>query len=243
MVTPAPRDASTVIVARDTAAGVEVYMLRRSSRSKAVPDAYVFPGGTVDRGDRSPQARMRLSGDWRPAEPAFTYTAIRETYEECGVLFSSKPLEPGRLQAARTLMLEGKRSFNETLQDLDVFLDARAVHYFSRWITPPSVPQRFDARFFVASLPDGQIAQADEHETYEGRWIAPLDALEAAERGEIQIVFPTAKHLERLGTFRDVASLLAYADGKTTIPVTPEMRESDDGVTSFFLPPTIESAW
>src|ERR1700674_3246689 len=92
MVVQPPRDAATVIVARNGAAGLEVYMLRRSSKSKAVPDAYVFPGGTVDRGDRSPQARMRLVGTWRPSEPAFTYTAIRETFEECGLLFADTPI-------------------------------------------------------------------------------------------------------------------------------------------------------
>lgn len=237
-----PRDASTVIIARDTEAGLEVYMLRRSSRAPAVPDAFVFPGGTVDRADRSPQARMRLVGEWRPAEPAFTYTAIRETFEECGILFADKPIPVDQLQAARNAMLEGKRSFNETLIDLGVRLDARAIHYFSRWITPPAVPHRFDARFFVAALPEGQIAQVDEFETYDGRWIAPADALEAAKNREIQIVFPTAKHLERLGEFADVAHLLAFADGKTTVPVTPDMRETEEGYV-FSLPPTLENSW
>jgi len=239
---PPPRDAATVIVARDSDAGIEVYMLRRSSNSKAVPDAYVFPGGTIDRGDRSPMARMRLVGDWRPAEPAFTYAAIRETYEECGLLFATSPVDPDRLRGARTRMLEGTRSFNDTLVDLDVRLDAKAIHYFSRWITPPSIPHRFDARFFVAALPAGQIAEADAFETYDGRWVKPAEMLEAGKANEVQIVFPTAKHLERVAGFPDVAGLLQFADAKTTIPVTPETRESDDGAF-FFLPPTIENTW
>jgi 8-oxo-dGTP pyrophosphatase MutT (NUDIX family) len=238
----APRDASTVIVARDSPAGIEVYMLRRSSKSPAAPDAYVFPGGTIDRGDRSPMARMRLTGDWRPAEPAFTYAAIRETYEECGLLFATTAIAAERLREARTAMLEGKRSFNETLLDLDVRLDAKAMHYFSRWITPPSIPYRFDARFFVAALPEGQIAEADAFETYDGRWVKPAEMLEAGTANEVQIVFPTAKHLERLGQFADVAALLKFADAKTTIPVTPDTREGETGAF-FFLPPTIENTW
>jgi len=237
-----PRDASTVIVVRDTSDGIEVYMLRRSSKSKAAPDAYVFPGGTVDRIDRSPQARLRLAGDWRPSEPAFTYTAIRETFEECGLLFADAPIPQERLRQARTAMLEGKRSFNETLVDLGVRLDARAVHYFSRWITPPAIPQRFDARFFVARLPADQVAEADAFETYDGRWVKPLEMIEAAKRKELQIVFPTVKHLERVAGFADAAGLLHHADGKTTIPVTPETREGDDGLL-FSLPPTIENSW
>lgn len=238
-----PRDAATVIVLRDTTDGIEIYMLRRSSKSKAVPDAYVFPGGTVDRIDRSPQARLRLAGAWRPSEPAFTYTAIRETFEESGVLFADAAIPPQKLRSARTEMLEGKRSFAETLIDLEVKLDARAVHYFSRWITPPAIPQRFDARFFVARLPEGQIAEADAFETYDGRWVKPAEMIEAAERKELQIVFPTVKHLERIAQFNDVAGLLHFADGKTTIPVTPETRESDDGTLVFSLPPTVESTW
>jgi 8-oxo-dGTP pyrophosphatase MutT (NUDIX family) len=207
-----PRDASTVLVVRDTSDGIEVYMLRRSSKSPSIPDAYVFPGGMVDRGDRSPQARLSLAGAWRPAEPAFTYTAIRETFEECGLLFADAAIPEARLREARTHMLEGKRSFNETLNDLGVKLDARAVHYFSRWITPSVIPQRFDARFFVARVPPEQV------------------------------VFPTVKHLERIAAFPDVETLLNFADGKTTIPVTPEAREGDEGLL-FTIPPTLENMW
>lgn len=237
-----PRDAATVIIARDAAAGIEVYMLRRSSRSPAAPDAYVFPGGTMDNTDRSPQARLRLAGNFRPSEPGFTYAAIRETFEECGVLFATTPVVVSKLRAARTLMLEGKRTFSETLIDLDVQLDATAVHYFSRWITPAVVPQRFDARFFVARMPEGQIAEVDEFETYDGRWMSPAEAIEAAAAREILVVFPTVKHLERLASFQDVASLLKQADAKNPLPVTPEVRESNDG-TVFSLPPTVENTW
>jgi recombination protein RecT len=235
----APRDASTVIVARDGERGIEVYMLRRSSKSPAVPDAYVFPGGTLDSTDYSPQARMRLAGRWRPAEPAFTFAAIRETFEECGLLYAVGPVEYERLRAARTTMLEGKRTFAETLIDLNVRLDAASVHYFSRWITPPVIPQRFDARFFVARAPDGQVPEADAFETYDGRWVYPADALEAAEKETMQLIFPTIKHLERVGQFATVDELLAFAEKKKTIPVTPDVRPGP----TFLLPPTLENTW
>lgn len=235
----APRDASTVIVARDGNAGIEVYLLRRSSRATAMPDAYVFPGGTLDNGDKSPQARMNLVGEWRPAEPAFTYAAIRETFEECGLLFAVDPIPHDALRAARTRMLKGERTFNETLTDLGTKLDARALRYFSRWITPVSNPHRFDARFFVARAPDQQIAEADELETYDGRWLTPAEALGLVEREEIQMIFPTIKHLERIGTFATVDALFAFAETKTTLPVTPDMRPGP----TFFLPPHLEATW
>ena len=234
-----PRDASTVIVTRDSDAGIEVYMLRRSSRSPAVPDAYVFPGGTIDNNDKSPQARMRIAGQWRPAEPAFTYAAIRETFEECGILFAVKAIPLERLREARSLMLEGKRSFSETLIDLDTQLDARAVRYFSRWITPPVVQHRFDARFFVSRVPAGQIPEADAFETYDGRWIRPADMIAEAQRDAVQLIFPTFKHLERVGQFATVDELLAFADTKKTIPVTPDVRAGP----TFLLPPTLENTW
>lgn len=235
----APRDAATVIVCRDTDQGIEVYLLRRSSNSPAVPDAYVFPGGTISNADKSPQARMRLRGQWRPAEPAFTFAALRETFEECGLLYAAEPIDRERLRTARTEMLEGKRTFSETLLDLNAHLDATAIHYFSRWITPPTIPQRFDARFFVGRCPAGQEAEADAFETYDGRWMRPADAIEAAERKEMQVIFPTLKHLERVGSFATVDDLLAFADTKKTIPVTPDVR---DGY-SFALPPALENTW
>jgi 8-oxo-dGTP pyrophosphatase MutT (NUDIX family) len=210
-----PRDASTVIVCRDTDAGIEVYLLRRGSNSPGFPDAYVFPGGTLDKTDYSPQARMRLDGQWRPAEPAFTYAAIRETFEECGLLFSVEPVEH------------------------DVRLDARAVRYFSRWITPSVNPHRFDARFFVARAPHNQIAEADAFETYDGHWVRPADALQQAENKEIQMVFPTIKHLERISGFANVHDLLAFTETKKTIPVTPEVRPGP----TMHLPPQFEETW
>ena len=234
-----PRDAATVIVCRDGESGIEVYMLRRSSNSPVVPDAYVFPGGTLDDADKSPQARMRLTGEWRPSEPAFTYAAIRETFEECGLLFTVAPVAHDRLREARTRMIERKRSFSETLIDLNARLDASAVRYFSRWITPPVMPQRFDARFFVAALPHGQVAEADAFETYDGRWLRPDDALAAAQREEMQIIFPTIKHLERIGAFATVSELLAFAGTKKTIPVTPDVREGP----TFAIPAALENSW
>jgi 8-oxo-dGTP pyrophosphatase MutT (NUDIX family) len=234
-----PRDASTVIICRDSDAGIEVYLLRRSSRSTMIPDAYVFPGGILDNSDKSPQARMRLTGEWRPAEPAFTYAAIREAFESCGLLYSTAPVAPDLLREARTRMIEGKRTFGETLIDLDARLDATAVRYFSRWITPPVVPQRFDARFFIARVPADQIAERDAVETYDGSWWRPADALAAVERDEMQMVFPAIKHLERIRAYATVNDLFAFADTKKTIPVTPDVRAGP----TFFIPPALENTW
>ena len=173
----------------------------------------MFPGGTIDTTDYSPQARMRLVGHWRPAEPAFTYAAIRETFEECGLLFTITPIDGGSARGPHP-HAEVERSFSDTLVDLDVRLDARAVHYFSRWITPTVNPLRFDARFFVARAPAGQVAEADALETYDGRWVQSRRALAPGRAQRNPDVFPTVKHLERVGQFPDVAALLHFAERK-----------------------------
>ena len=227
------------MIVRDGEAGIDVYMLRRASTTPVIPDAYVFPGGILNDMDKSPQARMRLVGDWRPAEPAFTYCAMRETFEECGILFADEHIAPDTLRAARLRLLAKERTFSETLIDLKVKLDARAIRYFSRWITPAVNPHRFDARFFVARVPLGQTAEPDSMEVYDGRWIRPADALAMGEREELQMVFPTIKHLERIMLFKTVDALLQFADVKKTIPVTPDVREGP----TYVIPPQLEESW
>jgi len=234
-----PMPASTVIIARDVLSKLEVYMLRRSAKSSFVPDVYVFPGGRVDSVDRSPAARMRVTGDTKPMEPAYIYAAARETFEEAGLLFSSKPVDANAMRTARTLLLAGSRSFEQTLDDLKTTVDGLAFRYFSRWITPIAERRRFDARFFVARAPEGQVAEADSFETEDGVWLTPGNALARYTAGTLSMVFPTIKHLERLRAFTDVTALLGYAATKTVVPVLPELH--DDGAIT--MPPAVDGAW
>jgi 8-oxo-dGTP pyrophosphatase MutT (NUDIX family) len=203
-----------VIVARDVAGGIDVYMLRRSATSPAFPDVFVFPGGTVDALDRAAEAREALAGRWRPDDPALTFAAIRETFEESGLLFADAPVAADRLRAARTALLAGNLAFLAVLRALDVRLDAAALHYFARRITPPSATHRFDARFFVARAPADQVAEADAFETADGRWVRPAEMLAAAQRNDVGIASPTARYLERIRDVPTVAALIALADAQ-----------------------------
>lgn len=234
-----PQHASTVIVVRDAPENLEVFMLRRSAKSTFVPDVYVFPGGRVDAVDRSPAARMRVTGETKPLEPAYLYAAARESFEEAGLLFGMGELDPMAVQTARTLLLAGSRSFEQTLDDLRTTVDAGAMRYFSRWITPAIEPRRFDARFFIARAPANQHAEADSFETEDGRWISPAAALAAHARGEFALIFPTIKHLERMMKFATADALLAFAANKSIVPVTPDVRDGPE----FFLPAMLEDAW
>jgi 8-oxo-dGTP pyrophosphatase MutT (NUDIX family) len=101
--------------------------------------------------------------------------------------------------------------------------DPEALVEFSRWITPAEVTVRFDTRFFLAELPDGQTPKVDGEECVEEGWFTPQGALDAYESKEIELVFPTIKHLEQLGAFSSVAELLSYASGREVLPVQPKV--------------------
>ncbi len=112
----------------------------------------------------------------------------------------------------------------EVAEEAGVVLeDPEALLAFSRWITPPQVRIRFDTRFFLAPAPEGADPRPDGAETVDARWYAPRDALEAAERGEIHLVFPTVKNLEQLSAFGSAGELLGWARGREVVPVVPHV--------------------
>jgi 8-oxo-dGTP pyrophosphatase MutT (NUDIX family) len=237
---PDVRDAATVIVGRDTSKGLQVFMVRRSAGAVFLPDRYVFPGGRVDDADRDEAAR-RLHGSAGDVDPAYAMTAARETFEEVGLLFADRVVHVDQLAGLRRAMHAGEITFGEVLARLDASVDASQLRYFSRWITPKGelATRRYDTRFFVARAPENQIAEADATEVLDGRWIAPSDALAANERGEIGLIFPTIKHLERIAPYRTVDELLEFARGKTIVTVSPEVQPGP----AFVLVPELENAW
>jgi 8-oxo-dGTP pyrophosphatase MutT (NUDIX family) len=234
------RDAATVIVGRDTTEGLQVFMVRRSARAVFLPDLYVFPGGRVDDADRDAAAR-RLVGDAGDVDPAYAMTAARETFEEVGLLFADCAVDVHALGAARHALLAGELAFGGVLERFGTSIDASQLRYFSRWITPKAelATRRFDTRFFVARAPADQVAEADANEVLDGRWIAPRAALAAHASGEIGLIFPTIKHLERIAPYRTVDELLAFARAKTIVTVSPDVQPGP----RFLLIPELENAW
>ncbi len=206
--------------------GIEVYVVRRSARSAFMPEAYVFPGGALDAGDALPQAVARLDRVPAGVAPEFAVAAIRELFEEAGILLARHAgggaLEPHEVAQARTQLAVA--GFDATIERLRLRLCGSALSYYSHWITPPAeTTRRFDAHFFIARAPDGQIATADAVETHDGLWIVPREALARGERGEIVLVFPTLKHLERLAAFTSVDALEAHARERRPQPVMPDV--------------------
>ncbi|MFY9585983.1 MAG: NUDIX hydrolase [Actinomycetota bacterium] len=231
-----PRDSATVILLRNGAKGLEVFMLERHLRSDFAGGAYVFPGGTVDARDTDPGAAAALDerGDADVTAPFFL-CAIRETFEEAGVLLArrdGRAIRFGGEDGAR--FAEYRREFNARGGSLAVLADREAIryagdllHYYQRWITPEFSPKRYDTRFFVAGMPEDQEPLHDDVETTASTWIRPIDALTQAADGLFSIIFPTRKCLESLTRFDTAADVIASTKEKHVDAVLPKVVLSD----------------
>jgi 8-oxo-dGTP pyrophosphatase MutT (NUDIX family) len=245
---PAPRPAATVIMLRDAAPGPEVLMLRRHARSGFAADAWVFPGGVVDAGDRElDRARWRgidpAALSPRFTEPAdlvlgFHVAAVRETFEECGLLLATHGdgRAPDVTRPEYVAMRErlGDRDqvadWGGWLAEEELVLDLDALTYFSRWVTPRMEGRRFDAAFFIASAPDGQFAAHDEMEVTGQRWTTAGAALDAFHAGELHLIYPTIRTLEALADFDSAEAAFAHASQQQEIrSVLPHIEVDDDG--------------
>ncbi|MCL4745552.1 MAG: MBL fold metallo-hydrolase [Burkholderiaceae bacterium] len=207
----APRPAATVLLVRDASEGFEVLMTRRSSTASFAPGAFVFPGGALDTADGSSHAadlsrtRDSQSGEQR----AFSIAAIREAFEELGVLLAYRA--DGSIAGASDVE-RLDRSSSDFLAQIHAGkyrLAVDQVWWLCHWITDRDLPKRFDARFFVARMPAGQTPVADEGETFEPVWVSPGNALSRHGRGEFDMIFPTIRTLRRLASIHSVDSLIA----------------------------------
>lgn len=248
-----PVPAATIILLRETGVSPEVLMIQRSVKSEFLPDLYVFPGGRVDQPDHELVDRMGGFDAKQAAGLASTVdeelalsffaAAIRETYEEAGILLARRRGESQLVDAAtvknlgehRLAVQEGSISFRDILEreDLDLAPDLLAVH--AHWITPPMVPHRYDTLFFTASTPPGQMAAHDGFESTAHVWLRPEEALEQAAAGTRQIVFPTKCNLETLCGHSNVNAAIAASEARPVIPILPRV-ESREGKLMIVIP-------
>ncbi|HEX4926814.1 MAG TPA: MBL fold metallo-hydrolase [Burkholderiales bacterium] len=214
-----PRPAATLILLRDSPSGPEVLMLQRTKSAVFLGGAYVFPGGSLDAGDHDLASRVI---DFDAQEPPIAYwvAAVRECFEEAGVLIACD-VERRSIPAERAerLMAWRERPFAELLEKEDLYIPAGELAYFGHWVTAPGRARRFDTRFFVAACPQGQRGSHDANETVHDLWLTPREALERAERGEIELVFATQHTLRDLGRFSSVRDALAYVRSLEEIEV------------------------
>ncbi|MET3914433.1 recombination protein RecT [Variovorax sp. OAS795] len=209
---PAPlRAAATVLLLRDSAAGIEVLMTRRSSTASFAPGAFVFPGGQVDAAD---EAAKRIAA-CRPTQSGIqltqAITAIREGFEELGVLLARHADgSPVRMEdiASMDRSTASPVSFVEQCEERQLVLAADQVFSLAHWITDRDLPRRFDVPFLVARMPEAQVPTADESEQFEPCWVRPADALARHAQGSFFMIFPTVRTLQRLAAYADVDAVL-----------------------------------
>jgi glyoxylase-like metal-dependent hydrolase (beta-lactamase superfamily II)/8-oxo-dGTP pyrophosphatase MutT (NUDIX family) len=204
----APRPAATVLLLRDTSAGIEVLMTRRSPTASFAPGAYVFPGGGIDAADAQAHdlaARRPTQDDLRLTQ---AIAAIRESFEELGVLIATRA--DGSPATADDVAALGRHApFVAQCRQRGLRLAADQVFVLAHWVTDRDLPRRFDVPFLVARMPAGQSPVADEAEQFEPVWVRPADALARHKAGQFFMIFPTIRTLERLEKFASVDAVLA----------------------------------
>jgi 8-oxo-dGTP pyrophosphatase MutT (NUDIX family) len=237
-----PRPASTILLLRDGAArDIEVFMMVRHYQIDFNSGALVFPGGSVDKGDREIVARGDLfsGGEGLDADAmSFRIAAIRETFEESGILLArskdSNALvdasRAGTIEAAhRTALCEGKVSFSKVLADNGLLLALDELIPYAHWITPEGMPKRFDTWFFLAAAPPEQLGTHDGKESTDSIWVSPREALQGGESGRFKLPFPTTRNLIKLGKQASVRAALDDARGKPVVAVMPVMTQLNGG--------------
>jgi 8-oxo-dGTP pyrophosphatase MutT (NUDIX family) len=242
----AARPASTILLLRDSAGPdgkgeIEVFMMVRHYEIDFNSGALVFPGGAVDAGDHDIVARPEFysGGDGLGASNlSFRIAAIRETFEESGILLA-KPRgstalvdakRAGEIEALhRAALCESKTTFLKVLTDNGMLLALDELVPYAHWITPEGMPKRFDTWFFLAAAPPEQAGAHDGKESTDSIWVSPREALAGGESGRFKLPFPTTRNLIKLGKHRTVKSALDDARGKPVVTVMPVMTKLNGG--------------
>ena len=234
-----PLASATILLLRDGVEGLEVLMQQRHQEVGDFAGALTFPGGKVVPADSSAAVRARADGVEAHSndELAFAASAVRETFEECGVLLARQtPDGPlvDRTQAAKTFadrpaLDSSALALGDFLAKHDLRLALDHMTPWSHWITPTFLKRRYDTWFYLAAVPEGQVEDAESKETVEMIWIRPQAALDASEAGERSLYFATRLNVLELAGLDSVTSALAHARAKTITVTRPERVEADDG--------------
>ena len=219
------RPASTVMLLRDVDDGVEVFMLRRTAAAAFAGGMYVFPGGRVDPGDGE-----------EGSDEAYSIAAIRECFEEAGVLLATDEagemiVEGHPALAQRQAVYDGDVDLRALCNEHHLTPAVDALVWFSRWITPVGESsRRFDTRFFVTTAPTSQLWAHDDNETVASEWVRPEDGLRRHAAGELALMPPTMRSLEFLARHANATSALDEARlvGRPE-PIQPRLRRDEMG--------------
>jgi 8-oxo-dGTP pyrophosphatase MutT (NUDIX family) len=240
---PPPRPAASLVLLRDSPEGLQALLLQRPGDDTVLAGAHVFPGGKLDREDAEAESLSRIDSapealHARLAEPelssqaaaALYVAALREAFEETGVLLAHGA-DAALAERACALRRQGL-AFGEVLAELDLRIQTSALQPWSRWITPlvpAMMKRRFDTRFFVARVPQGQAVVPDPREAVAADWLAPREALGRYDAAGIELAAPQIMTLVHLARFATVADAMADAAGRGPPVIRPEPVQTPAG--------------
>ncbi len=233
------RPASTILLLRGGASAIEVFMMVRHYQIEFASGALVFPGGSVDPGDRdiAEDAALCDAADVDMMALQFRVAAIRETFEESGILLArprgSRDLVTAAraasiAEAHRAALCEGKTSFRDILAANELTPAVDQLAHYAHWITPEGQPKRFDTHFFLAKAPPEQVGAHDGRESTDSIWVSPREALDGGESGRFILPFPTVRNLIKLGKQPSVAAALEAARRAPVVTVMPVVIKDGD---------------
>jgi len=240
----AARPAATIVLLRDGGDGLEVFMLVRHHAIDFASGAMVFPGGRVEENDFALAGNAALcpNGNGFDIEAmAFRVAAIRETFEECGVLFARPNQPTGTIDAqlvdAETLkkvarthrapLASGLADFDAVLTEYGLCAATDLLTHFAHWITPRNQPKRYDTHFFLAEAPAHHLAVHDGEEAVDSLWITPRQVLSDTKAGRFKLVFATQMNLTKLANFKTAAEAIAATRESDIVTVLPDVSNID----------------
>jgi 8-oxo-dGTP pyrophosphatase MutT (NUDIX family) len=229
--------AATILIVREGANGMEVFMVKRHHQIDFVAGALVFPGGKAAKGDFDPalgdlcDGMAALSSDMH----AVVAAAIREAFEESGILFARGKGEAQLVNATKLAGLshyrqkleKGELGIRDMLRTENLRLAGDQLVHFAHWVTPKMMPKRFDTHFFVAMAPEGHAGEHDGRESVDSAWIRPQDAI--ADRKRWNVIFPTKLNLMKLAQSPTPADAIAAAKKNPPLTVEPWVETGPDG--------------
>ncbi|WP_418319868.1 NUDIX hydrolase [Piscinibacter sakaiensis] len=243
-----PAIAATVVLLRDGIEGMEVLLVVRHHAIDFASGAAVFPGGKVAVSDRDPRLLPRICGmaGLQDEQVAIRVAAIRETYEESGLLLARQDGDQSLLGSPRLgavherwkeAIASGGGAFVDMVCEEGLQIAGDVLQPFAHWVTPEHSPKRFDTHFFIAAAPVEQLARHDGFEAVDSFWIRPLDALRECEQRRRTLIFPTLSNLALLAQSADVTSAIDAARQRPACRIQPWLVERPNGKRVPMLPP------
>ena len=242
-----PRLSATILLLRDDP-DLQVLMVKRHYEIDFASGALVFPGGKANDEDSDTAWADWTDGDYSGAEQAARISAIREAYEEAGIILARPKSARGAgaalvgtevaeaLNPMRGAVDRREQSFLELIKQHELVLALDALVHFGHWITPTMMPKRFDTHFYLAATPPDQVAEQDGRETTEAVWLGPQQALDMEAAGTATIIFPTRMNLGKLAETESTHKALARFAAEPVVSVLPVVGKDDDGAPCLHIP-------